>query len=86
MQITGRANYAACGAALGLDLLEHPELLEQYDNACRSACWFWQSRDLNDLADAGDFRRITLKINGGLNGYGERQMLWERAKKALGTA
>ena len=88
MQVTGRDAYGQCSMALYGDerLLDTPELLEQYDNACRSACWFWQSRDLNELADAGDFRRITLKINGGLTHYGERQLLWERAKAALKTA
>lgn len=41
IQITGRKNYGLAGRALDLPLLEKPELLEQVDNACRSAGWFW---------------------------------------------
>lgn len=41
LQITGRKNYGFCAAALGLELLEQPELLEEPINACRSAGWFW---------------------------------------------
>ena len=37
IQITGRANYAACGEALGLDLIALPELLEKPQHACMSA-------------------------------------------------
>src|SRR5258707_58804 len=47
IQVTGRANYAACGLALDLPLLFHPELLESPDNACRSAAWFWDKHGLN---------------------------------------
>lgn len=83
LQITGRANYAACGDALGLDLITEPELLEQPENACRSAAWFWDSHGLNDLADRGDFLRITKRINGGTNGWADRTALWERAKNRL---
>lgn len=85
IQITGRNNYAECGKALGVDLITNPELLETNDLACRSAAWFWASRGLNDLADRGDFERITKRINGGLNGYQERLVYHARAKMALGV-
>lgn len=85
IQVTGRANYRACGEALGLDLVNHPELLELPQHAAASAAWFWQSRGLNTLADRGDFVGITRKINGGTNGLADRQTLWERARKVLGV-
>lgn len=84
IQVTGRANYRMCGQALVLPLEEQPELLEQVVHACRSAGWFWQSRGLNALADAGDFRLITRRINGGLNGFADRLAAFERANEVLG--
>ncbi|KOX63865.1 chitinase [Pseudomonas psychrophila] len=83
IQITGRANYAECGEALGLDLINHPELLEKPQHACMSAAWFWASRGLNTLADAGSFSKITQRINGGQNGAADRQALYARALKVL---
>ncbi|NUU35158.1 glycoside hydrolase family 19 protein [Pseudomonas sp. C2B4] len=83
IQITGWANYAACGEALGIDLVSQPELLEQPQYACLSAAWFWASRGLNTLADAGDFDKITRRINGGQNGAAERKALYAQALKVL---
>ena len=83
LQVTGRANYAACGKALSLDLLAQPELLEQTVNACRSAGWFWQTRGLNALADTGDQERVTRRINGGVNGLVERLALFAVAQRVL---
>ena len=83
IQITGRANYADCGEALGLDLVNHPELLEKPQHACMSAAWFWSSRGLSTLADAGKFDTITRRINGGQNGAADRQALYARALKVL---
>ena len=83
IQITGRANYAQCGAALDLPLLEQPELLEETENACRSAAWFWQTRGLNELADDGEFKLITKRINGGYNGLADRQAYYARARGTL---
>lgn len=85
IQITGRANYEECSQALfgSSVLLMNPKLLEDPVNAARSACWFWASKDLNTLADAGDFRAVVKKINGGYNGFTFRQMYYERALNAL---
>ena len=83
IQITGRANYMACGEGLGIDLIKHPELLEKPQHACMSAAWFWATKGINTLADAGPFDKITQRINGGQNGAADRQALYARALKVL---
>jgi len=83
IQITGRANYAACGEALGLDLIGNPELLELPQHAAMSAAWFWSTKGLNTLADQGQFVKITRRINGGLTGHADRQALYDKALKVL---
>ena len=85
IQITGRANYKSCGEALGLDLVQHPDLLETIPNACRSAAWFWYMKGLNQIADKGDFLTVTKRINGSTNGYKDRLEFYERAKQEFGT-
>ncbi|GKQ44362.1 glycoside hydrolase family 19 protein [Pseudomonas syringae] len=83
IQVTGRANYEECGEALGLDLINHPELLELPQHAAMSAAWFWHRAALNTLADKGDFLTITKRINGGTNGLADRQALYARALEVL---
>ncbi|WP_317002349.1 hypothetical protein RYH72_003008 [Pseudomonas syringae pv. actinidiae] len=83
IQVTGRANYEECGEALGLDLINHPELLELPQHAAMSAAWFWHRAGLNTLADKREFVAITKRINGGTNGLADRQALYERALKVL---
>ncbi len=83
IQITGRANYGRCGDALGLDLLESPDLLEAPEHAAMSAAWFWHAHHLNELADAGDMRHITRIINGGYNGLEERLKFYAMALDAM---
>ncbi len=84
IQITGRANYKAVSKALEFDFIKEPEKLELPGPACFSAAWFWHSRGLNALADSGDFRKITRKINGGYTHYEDRVNHWNTCKKALG--
>jgi len=74
IQITGRNNYKQLTKDFGIDFIKFPELLEQPDNACRSACWFWFNHNLNSISDTGNFKKVVETINGGLNEYNER--LW----------
>ena len=83
IQVTGRENYKVCGEALGLDLINKPELLEQPQHAAMSAAWFWSTRGLNTLADQKDFTKITRRINGGLTGQADRQALYDKALQVL---
>lgn len=83
IQITGRANYQACGEAMGIDLTQSPQLLEQPIEAALSAAWFWSSNGLNTLADASSFTAITQSINGGQNGAADRLALYNNALQVL---
>ncbi len=83
IQLTGRSNYRAAGRALGLDLEANPQRAADIDVGFRVAAWFWTSRGLNALADAGDFREITRRINGGFNGLAHREAYYRRALELL---
>jgi putative chitinase len=88
IQCTGRANYQTISDFFGIDFVDDPELLESNEWACRSAAWFWASRKLNVLADHNDeenFKLITRRINGGLNGWADRLKYWNRARRVLGV-
>lgn len=86
IQVTGRANYAAMSARLGVDLEAAPELLERPEWAALSAADWWAANGCNALADAGDFSALTRRINGGTNGLEDRLQRWARAKQALAVA
>lgn len=83
-QVTGRANYLACGIALGMDLIANPELLEQPVPAARSAGWFWKMKNLAPLADEDKFGSICRLWNGGWNGLDDRIQHWLRIRRCLG--
>lgn len=83
IQVTGRANYLACGKALGLDLINKPELLEQPVYAVESAGWYWGMRKINAAADADDIVKITKLVNGGRMHLDRRTAYYNLAKSVL---
>ena len=84
IQLTGRSNYRAAGQALGIDLVNNPKRAADVDVGFRTAAWFWNSRGLNKYADAGNFREVTRRINGGYNGLSSREAYYRRALNVLG--
>jgi len=82
--LTGRWAYGVQAKALGLDLVNHPDLLEQPRNAAMSAAVFWRDEELNPLADAGDIVALTKKINGGLTNLSARQAAYAKARTIFG--
>ena len=72
IQTTGSANYHHAGKALDVDLIMNPDLVSTPEYAALTAGFFWSTHGLNALAEAGDHKTITKRINGGLVGYDDR--------------
>ena len=83
-QVTGRANHEAFGKTVGMTAEEAAEYLLTKKGALESALWFWDSRNLNEVADTGDQVRLTKIINGGDIGLADRQARYAKAMAALG--
>lgn len=83
LQLTGKDNYRNCGAAVGYDLVAHPEFMDSPMLAALSAAWFWKSNGLNELADKGDQTLVTRRVNGGTHGLAQRLAMFEVAKRVL---
>jgi predicted chitinase/LysM repeat protein len=84
IQLTGRSNYRAAGQALGIDLENNPTRAADPDVGFRTAAWYWNNRNLNQYADAGNFDAITYRVNGGYNGKASRDAYYARALQVLG--
>ena len=76
--------YANCGKALGVDLIDNPDLLFSPQYAALSAGWFFNKHGLNALADAQEYGTMTRRINGGTTGLDERIVRITKALEVLG--
>ena len=85
IQLTGKTNYDWFAASLEISATEASEYLETFEGAAQSACWFWESNNLNVEADAGDIKKMTKKINGGYIGLDDRIKHYEHALHVLGA-
>ena len=72
IQLTGRNNYQAFANSLEMNINDVPEYLATFEGAAQSACWFWETNNLNSFADAGDIKNLTRAINGGYIGLEDR--------------
>ena len=90
IQLTGRTNYVNFKASdcCTEDVVAHPELVAKFPLNQIASMWFWQTNGLSAIADqdngqntADVCKRITKRVNGGLNGYSERYYYLRRFKK-----
>jgi predicted chitinase len=72
VQLTGRDNYAHYGKALGLDLVNHPDLAAEPTNAAKIATQYWKERVVA-LGHQHDTTNATKDVNGHYNGLAERK-------------
>lgn len=82
-QLTGRANYRVMGQKLGVDLENNPELAADPMISIKTACEYWNSRNLSAYADLDDVTTITKRINGGFNGFEDRKQYLSKAKTII---
>ena len=85
IQLTGKDNYTWFAASLGISVEEAAEYLETFEGAAQSACWFWETNNLNQWADKGDILTLTKRINGGTIGLEDRIKHYEHALHVLGA-
>lgn len=85
IQLTGKDNYTWFAASIGVSPEEASEYLETFEGAAQSACWFWETNNLNQWADKGDIERMTKIINGGTIGLEDRKKHYQHMLHVLGV-
>ena len=85
IQLTGKSNYQAFADSLQMPVEEVPAFLATFEGAIQSACWFWESNNLNQYADSGDILTMTKRINGGTIGLADRQAHYNHALQVFGA-
>lgn len=84
IQLTGRNNYQNFADSIETDINDIPAYLATFEGAVQSACWFWETNNLNKWADAGDMLNLTKRINGGTIGLDDRIKHYQHALHVLG--
>ena len=85
IQLTGKDNYTAFADSIGITPEEVSDYVQTFEGAAQSACWFWETNNLNQYADSGDIETMTKRINGGTLGLEDRKKHYEHAKHILGA-
>jgi putative chitinase len=86
IQLTGKSNYTRFAESLDIGLDEASEFLLTFEGCVQSAAWFWEANNLNDLADSGDIKTMTKRINGGFLGLDDRIKHYQHALHVFGAA
>ena len=83
-QLTGRENYTKFGKSVKMSAEQAAEYVATEKGAVESACWFWNNKKLNAIADTGNIKKLTKVINGGDIGLADRTSRYDSAIEILG--
>lgn len=86
VQTTGREGYARLAKATGLDLLNHPDLVNDPNHFLECGVADFILCGCLPFAKADDVVNVTRRLNGGTVGLAQRQQWLAKWKAALGTA
>jgi putative chitinase len=86
VQLTGRDNYTAFGKSVGMTAEQVIDYVTTKKGALESACWYWNSRNINAACDANDIVKMSKLVNGGTIGLEDRRKHYEQALAVLGGA
>ena len=82
-QLTGRDNYTRFAKDYDMTAEEAAVWVETKEGALASALWFWNTNNLNPIADTGNVAALTKKINGGDIGLADRKQRYDKAMAVL---
>lgn len=77
IHLTGRSNYEMASKALGIDLVNNPDLASEPDTAAAIAMWKWKQSGASAAAQRGDFNATRKAVNGGFNGLAEAKAVYQ---------
>ena len=84
LQLTGRYNYTEFGKAVEKTPEEAVEYVRTKAGALDSACWFWDTNNINKYCDNQDIVGMTKRINGGTIGLDDRKKHYLHALDVFG--
>ena len=84
LQLTGRYNYTQFGKAVEMSPEEAVDYVRTKKGALDSACWFWDTNNINKWCDDMDVVGATKRINGGTIGLDDRRKHYLHAMDVLG--
>lgn len=91
IQITGRGNYTSYGTYKSQNFTTGENNLRMAESpySVDSAGWYWKEHlsntNLNDSADLDDLIYVTYRINGGFNGYRDREKNLKNILNSIGS-
>lgn len=82
LQLTGRASHRDIGKAIGVDLENNPEILQDSSMSFKCAVAEFVALNCLPAADADNLELVTRRVNGGTNGLSERRTWLHKWKVA----